>query len=57
MRTTLRAQALTDYLAARLPVYLEELRELCAIECPTAFKAGVNEADAGIWPSWYTTPM
>ncbi|HJZ49826.1 MAG TPA: M20 family metallopeptidase [Roseiflexaceae bacterium] len=38
------AQALTAYLEARLPTYLEELRQLCAIECPTSFKVGVDEA-------------
>jgi glutamate carboxypeptidase len=45
---TTEAQALTDYLAARLPTYLEELRQLCAIECPTSSKAGVDEAGAWV---------
>src|SRR3954471_15664065 len=45
---TSEAQALTDYLAARLPAYLEDLRQLCAIECPTASKAGVDEAGAWV---------
>src|SRR3954471_22245055 len=45
---TSEAQALTDYLAARLPAYLEDLRQLCAIECPTSSKAGVDEAGAWV---------
>src|SRR5437773_7437458 len=45
---TAEAQALTAYLAARLPAYLEDLRQLCAIECPTASKAGVDEAGAWV---------
>ncbi len=40
---TTEAQALTTYLEARLPAYLEDLRQLCAIECPTSSKAGVDE--------------
>jgi glutamate carboxypeptidase len=35
---------LTAYLDQRLPAYLEELRQLCAIECPTESRAGVTEA-------------
>jgi glutamate carboxypeptidase len=46
--TTPEAQALTAYLEARLPAYLEELRQLCAIECPTSSKAGVDEAGAWV---------
>ena len=34
MTTTPDAQALTGYLEARLPAYLEELRQLCAEELP-----------------------
>ena len=45
---TPEAQALTAYLDARLPAYVEELRQLCAIECPTASKAGVDEAGAWV---------
>jgi glutamate carboxypeptidase len=45
---TTEAQALTTYLHARLPAYLEELRQLCAIECPTSSKAGVDEAGAWV---------
>lgn len=41
------AAALTDYLARRQDAYLEELRQLCAIECPTSYKPGVDEA--GTW--------
>lgn len=48
---------LTHYLESRLPIYLEELRQLCAIECPTAAKRGVDEAGAWVrrWaerPGW-----
>lgn len=46
--TTPEAQALTAYLDARLPAYVEELRQLCAIECPTASKTGVDEAGAWV---------
>src|SRR5918912_58413 len=45
---TLEAQALTAYLEARLPAYLDELRQLCAIECPTSSKAGVDQAGAWV---------
>jgi glutamate carboxypeptidase len=45
---TTEAQALTAYLEARLPIYLEDLRQLCAIECPTSSKAGVDEAGAWV---------
>ncbi|MBK9711341.1 MAG: M20 family metallopeptidase [Kouleothrix sp.] len=48
MTTTPDAQALTGYLEARLPAYLEELRQLCAIECPTASKPGVDQAGAWV---------
>jgi glutamate carboxypeptidase len=46
MPTTPEAQALTSYLEAHLDDYLEELRQLCTIECPTYSKAGVDEAGA-----------
>lgn len=39
---------LQGWLADRLPDYLEELRQLCAIECPTAHKPGVDEAGAWV---------
>lgn len=45
---TTEAQVLTAYLEARLPAYLEDLRQLCAIECPTSSKAGVDEAGAWV---------
>ena len=48
MPTTPEAQALTSYLEAHLDDYLEELRQLCAIECPTASKTGVDEAGAWV---------
>jgi glutamate carboxypeptidase len=41
------ARALVGYLEPTLPTYIEELRQLCAIECPTESKAGVDEA--GTW--------
>ena len=44
MTTTPDAQALTGYLEARLPAYLEELRQLCAIECPTASASSTASA-------------
>lgn len=46
------AAAITDYLAERLPSYIDELRQLCAIECPTTFKAGVD--GAGAWVKGWT---
>ncbi len=48
MIKTPEAQALTAYLETHLPTYIEELRQLCAIECPTASKAGVDEAGAWV---------
>jgi glutamate carboxypeptidase len=48
MPTTPEAQALTSYLEAHLDDYLEELRQLCAIECPTSSKTGVDEAGAWV---------
>lgn len=38
------ADRLTAYLEPLLPRYLDELMELCAIDCPTAHKPGVDEA-------------
>src|SRR5205085_1221560 len=48
MPTTPEARALTAYLEPLLPTYLEELRQLCAIECPTSHKPGVDEAGAWV---------
>lgn len=48
MMTTPEAHALTAYLQPRLNDYIEELRQLCAIECPTASKPGVDEAGAWV---------
>src|SRR6476646_7443693 len=45
---TPEAQALTAYLEVRLSAYLEDLRQLCAIECPTSSKVGVDEAGAWV---------
>lgn len=41
-------QALLGWLGPRLPEYIEELRQLCAIECPTSHKPGVDEAGAWV---------
>lgn len=48
MIKTPAAQALTAYLETQLPTYIDELRQLCAIECPTASKAGVDQAGAWV---------
>lgn len=53
MPTTTEAQNLVAYLEARLPTYLDELRRLCAIECPSASKAGVDQAGAWV-RNWAT---
>lgn len=45
--TPMFPQTLQSYLNPHLDTYLEELRQLCAIECPTSSKAGVDEA--GEW--------
>lgn len=45
--TPMFPQTLQEYLTPQLDAYLEELRQLCAIECPTSSKAGVDEA--GEW--------
>jgi len=42
------AQALTAYLETHLSSYIDELRQLCAIECPTSSKTGVDEAGAWV---------
>lgn len=46
--TTTAAPALAAYVEARLDTYLDELRALCAIECPTASKIGVDIAGAWV---------
>ncbi len=51
MIQTPEAQALTAYLETYRDTYLNELRALCAIECPTASKAGVDAAGAWV-RSW-----
>ena len=45
--TPMFPQTLIDYLTPQLPTYIEQLRQLCAIECPSESKAGVDEA--GDW--------
>lgn len=45
---TTHGRMLSEYVEARLPTYVEELRELCAIECPTASKPGVDQAAAWV---------
>ena len=42
---------ITAWLNARLETYREELRQLCAFECPTASKPGVDAAGAWV-RSW-----
>ncbi|NTW02130.1 MAG: M20 family metallopeptidase [Oscillochloris sp.] len=42
------AQALQNWMQPRLETYLEELRQLCAIECPSSHKPGVDEAGAWV---------
>lgn len=42
------AKDLVDRLEPLVPVYLEELTQLCAIECPTSSKPGVDEAGAWV---------
>ena len=45
--TAMFPHTLQTYLTPHLDTYLEELRQLCAIECPTSSKVGVDEA--GEW--------
>lgn len=54
MNQASEAEALLAYVAARLPGYLSELRQLCAIECPTSHKLGVDQAGAWVH-SWAKT--
>ena len=44
----LSASALTTWLEPRLETYVDELRQLCAIECPTSHKPGVDQAGAWV---------
>ncbi|HWQ11770.1 MAG TPA: M20/M25/M40 family metallo-hydrolase [Roseiflexaceae bacterium] len=48
MPTFAEAHDLVAWLERRLPEYLEELRQLCALECPTDSKPGVDEAAAWV---------
>jgi glutamate carboxypeptidase len=45
--------ALIHYGETRLSTYVQELRELCAIECPTSSKPGVDQA--GAWVQQWAT--
>ncbi|MCG8352736.1 MAG: M20 family metallopeptidase [Chloroflexales bacterium] len=47
------AQAISAWLQEQMPTYLDELRQLCAIECPTSHKPGVDEA--GAWMQQWAT--
>jgi len=40
------AQTLTTWLTHRLDTYLEELHQLCAVDCPTDYKPGVDAVGA-----------
>lgn len=40
--------ALVNWLEPRLETYIQELGQLCAIECPTSYKSGVDEAGAWV---------
>lgn len=42
------ADRLRAWLEPRLATYIEELRQLCAIECPTSHKPGVDAAGAWV---------
>ncbi|MBK9944051.1 MAG: M20 family metallopeptidase [Kouleothrix sp.] len=48
MIKTPEAQALTAHIEAHLAEYIDDLRGLCAIECPTSSKAGVDQAGAWV---------
>jgi len=45
------SRSIVDYLHTRLPAYLEELRQLCAIDSRTGYRVGIGEMDAWI-RSW-----
>ena len=53
MPSTIEARDLVRYLEARRAAYLDELRQLCAIDCPSAFKEGVDQAGAVV-RAWAT---
>jgi glutamate carboxypeptidase len=48
MTATTEAKTLASHLERRLPTYLEELRVLCAFECPTVSKSGVDMVGAWV---------
>jgi glutamate carboxypeptidase len=48
MSNSISAHALTAWMEPRLAIYIEELRQLCAIECPSSYKPGVDEAGAWV---------
>lgn len=52
--TSTIAGSLLAYLEPQLEGYCEELRQLCAVECPTSSKLGVDEA--GAWVSRWVSP-
>lgn len=53
------ADRLTTYLEPLLPRYLDELTQLCAMECPTTHKPGVDEAGAWVrgWAAAHDWPV
>jgi len=51
--TTLDGHRISAYISDRLAAYLEDLQQLCAIECYTAHKQGVDEA--GTWVHGWAT--
>lgn len=50
----LDSTSLQAWLHERQAAYIEELRQLCAIECPTSAKSGVDEA--GAWVRAWVAP-
>lgn len=46
--TQSHVQAISAWLQEQMPTYLDELRQLCAIECPTSHKPGVDKAGAWV---------
>ena len=48
MSTPSIAHTISHYLSEQLSTYLEELQQLCTIECPTHHKPGVDEAGAWV---------
>jgi glutamate carboxypeptidase len=53
MPTTSEATAIVEYLTPLLATYIKELGALSAIECPSSFKAGVDQA--GAWVRQWAT--